>query len=110
MFRLLIRDMRLKLGMTQKELAEEMGLSQSYISKLENFGYFRDAHPSIDVIEDFGKRLNCCPFLLMKIDCEYCSICTNEEDKRKCWVSTRAKIIKVLQEEIEEEEKRKGVE
>lgn len=32
----LIQDTRLKLGMTQEELAEKVGTTKSYISKIEN--------------------------------------------------------------------------
>ena len=32
----LIHDTRLELGMTQEELAEKVGTSESYISKIEN--------------------------------------------------------------------------
>ena len=31
----LIRHMRVQLGLTQKQLADRMGISQSYISRLE---------------------------------------------------------------------------
>lgn len=53
----LIINTRTKLGITQKQLAEKSGVSQSNISKIENRTY----RPSITILkriaDAFGKRL-----------------------------------------------------
>lgn len=53
----LIINTRTKLGITQKQLAEKSGVSQSNISKIENGTY----RPSITILkriaDAFGKRL-----------------------------------------------------
>lgn len=45
-FALTLADARLKAGLTQKELAEKAGVSQSYIAKLEG----GEANPTLDRI------------------------------------------------------------
>ena len=48
-----IRDRRLALGLTQKELSAKCGLSTNYISRIER----ADVSPTIDTLEKLAKAL-----------------------------------------------------
>jgi transcriptional regulator with XRE-family HTH domain len=43
-----IRDLRKKLGITQKEMADELSVTQSYISKIET----AEAMPNVEFIKE----------------------------------------------------------
>lgn len=48
-----IRDRRMDLRLTQKELADKSGLSTNYISRIER----SDVSPSVDTLEKLTKAL-----------------------------------------------------
>ena len=49
-----LKDRRLKLGITQTEVAKAMGVKQSYVSKVENF----EKIPTIETIAKYCFALN----------------------------------------------------
>ena len=53
-FRKQLKDIRLKVGLTQKELAERSGISYSYISKLESG---ENSNPTHEVLSTLGEAL-----------------------------------------------------
>lgn len=53
---LLIREYREKLGLTQKQLAERMGVKQPVVSRLEDANY--ESH-NLKTLEKAAKALNC---------------------------------------------------
>ena len=65
-----MKQLRKKEGLTQKELAQRIEVSQSYVSKLEH-GYTQGLN--IDKILKISKILNVCPcslfVILAKINC-----------------------------------------
>ena len=71
MFNLHIKKVRKKLGLTQKELAEKCGLSQSYISQLES--NLRVVSPTLQTVEVIAENLRICPYILMSYDCNKCT-------------------------------------
>jgi transcriptional regulator with XRE-family HTH domain len=46
-----LKDLRLNYGYKQDWVASEIGLTQSYLSRIEN----NQCHPTLDVIERFAK-------------------------------------------------------
>lgn len=51
-----LKEMRLKSGITQVQLAEKVGISQNYLSQLE---IGRKNNASLDVIKRIAKALDC---------------------------------------------------
>ncbi|MDF2884523.1 MAG: helix-turn-helix protein [Clostridiaceae bacterium] len=66
-FKLNIKQARLERKLTQKQLAEKIGVKQSYISRLEDL----DRHPNLYLILRIALVLNACPYLLV----DFCSEC-----------------------------------
>jgi transcriptional regulator with XRE-family HTH domain len=56
---ILVKAKRLKLGLTLEKLAEQIGSTKSYLSRIENKGIA----PSIKVVDDLSKVLGLKPFL-----------------------------------------------
>ena len=50
-----MKDIRLKRGMTQEELANRIGISQSQIARYEN----GDSEPTLDTLRKLSEELNC---------------------------------------------------
>lgn len=72
----MLKAVREEKGIKQKDLANRLGLSQSYLSKLENKSSYK-VHVSVDTIENLSIELNICPiavflyFLNVKIFCPF---------------------------------------
>lgn len=69
MFKLKIRDIRLKKRITQEELSYKSGVSQGYISYLERDNIIRDKSPTLEIIEQLAKGLEVCPCSLLGCPC-----------------------------------------
>jgi transcriptional regulator with XRE-family HTH domain len=65
---LLLKKARLKKGITQAELVRLSGLSQSYISALEN--NTSNKSPSIKTIRTLADALDVCPLKLLQCNCK----------------------------------------
>jgi transcriptional regulator with XRE-family HTH domain len=65
---LYIRENRLKTSLSQQELAKKVGVSQAYISKLENKTY--KAFPSFETLDKIAKALDTCFYNLFEYDCK----------------------------------------
>lgn len=80
-FKLRIRELRLKKHLSQEELALRSGISQNYISLLEK-GTLRTKSPTLRVIERLAKTLDVCPLELLKCNYKDCKAqskrCTRE--------------------------------
>lgn len=63
-----VKNVRRLLGVTQEELAEKTGLSQSYISELENNNPRNN--PTIKIIEIIAIALDVCPLTLLSCECD----------------------------------------
>jgi transcriptional regulator with XRE-family HTH domain len=66
----MLKEKREKKGLTQSELAKKVGLSENYLSALENRP--QDCNPTLDTIGKLAKELDICPeelfeFLVDKI-------------------------------------------
>lgn len=72
MFKLKIREIRLKKRITQEELSYRSGVSQGYISYLERDNIARDKSPTLEIIEKIAKGLNVCPLILLGCNCLNC--------------------------------------
>lgn len=70
MFKLKIREHREVKGISQKELAEQIGMTQAYISELESNS--RDKSPTLHTIEKIAEALEVCPLDLLECHCKYC--------------------------------------
>lgn len=68
--------------MTQKELCKKVGISQSYLSQIEN-GLHTNKKPTLNLIEDIAQALEVCPFVLISYNCDRCLI-IKEDNKVKC--------------------------
>lgn len=64
----LLKDERKKLGFTQKELAKHIGISQSFLSKIEHKEHYEEIENkiSIELLVKISKTLNICPVCLFK--------------------------------------------
>ncbi|WP_039242709.1 helix-turn-helix domain-containing protein [Clostridium botulinum] len=58
-FQIIIKKFRLEMGLSQKELAVRIGVSQSYIAKLESLQYEKVA--TLKIIKKLSKTLGVCP-------------------------------------------------
>ncbi|GAA0181434.1 hypothetical protein SH2C18_39680 [Clostridium sediminicola] len=67
LYKLSIKEHRTSKQITQKELAAKIGISQNYLSEIENNKY----DISISLLLKIGKVLKICPFSL--IECYYIS-------------------------------------
>lgn len=72
MFKLKIREIRLKKRITQEELSYRSGVSQGYISYLERDNIARDKSPRLETIERIAKGLEICPLKLLSCECKHC--------------------------------------
>ncbi|APM41355.1 helix-turn-helix domain-containing protein [Clostridium kluyveri] len=60
----MFRAIRNKLGITQKQMAERLGISQSYLSKLENTSLYKMNYISIPFIKKTCNEFTMCPIML----------------------------------------------
>lgn len=78
----LIRHKRLKIGLSESELAKRLAINKSYLSRLER--KVKGYNPSLDLIKRLSKELKCCPIELFifftDIDCKYLKI----DESTKC--------------------------
>lgn len=82
MYKLKIRKYRILRNMTQEELADRSGLTQSYIAKLEKDNIIRDKHPNLATLEKISNALNVCLLDIIDRNCDDCNIydnCTKED-------------------------------
>lgn len=99
MFTLHIREVRKKLGLTQKELAEKCGLSQSYISQLES--NLRVISPTLQTIEVIAECLRICPDILISYDCNKCKVVKLKEiDIERCRKETMQQALELHKQNI----------
>lgn len=80
MYKLNIKKYRLLKNMTQEELANKSGLTQSYIAKLEKENVIRTKHPNIYTLEKISNALNICLIDIIDKNCDECNI-YNDCDK-----------------------------
>ena len=85
MIELNIKQIRRRRRMTQRELANKVGISQSYLSLIEN-GVYTNKKPTLNLIEDIAQALEVCPSVLLDYNCDRCNII---KDKVKCKTSFR---------------------
>jgi transcriptional regulator with XRE-family HTH domain len=60
-FRVNVRKRRQELGLTQKALADRMGVSRAYVAQIET----EDQNRSLEVVDDFAKGLQCAAVALL---------------------------------------------
>ena len=82
MIELNVKQIRRLKRMTQKELCKKVGISQSYLSQIEN-SIYTNKRPTLNLIEDISQALEVCPIALISSYCEKCGI-IKEENKTKC--------------------------
>lgn len=80
MLELNIRRIRRIRRTTQKELCQKVGISQSYLSQIEN-GTYTNKKPTLNLIEDIAKALEVCPISLIGYNCDRCNI---NKEKARC--------------------------
>lgn len=56
----MIKLLRMNMGLTQKALAIKIGITQSYMSKLENYDLYHKK-VSVEIITKLAKELKVCP-------------------------------------------------
>ncbi|MGJ0908830.1 helix-turn-helix domain-containing protein [Clostridium botulinum] len=72
----MLKAVRKHKGIKQKDLANRLGVSQSYLSKLENYSLY-EVTVTIDIIKSLAMELNICPiavflyFLNVKLFCRF---------------------------------------
>ncbi|NFD30393.1 XRE family transcriptional regulator [Clostridium botulinum] len=72
----MLKAVRKHKGIKQKDLANRLGVSQSTISKLENYSIY-EVTVTVDLIENLAMELNICPiavflyFLNVKFFCRF---------------------------------------
>lgn len=72
----MIKIFRMHKGIRQKDLASRLGITQPYLSKLENNSIYK-INVNIDIIENLALELNICPvavflyFLNVNISCPF---------------------------------------
>ena len=66
--------------MKQKELCDKVGISQSYLSQIEN-GAYTNKKPTLNLIEDISQALEVCPISLIGYNCDRCNI---NKEKARC--------------------------
>lgn len=69
-FRLKIKYFRESNLLTQEQLAEKSGLSQAYISELEDID--RDKSPTLYTLAVLANALDICPLKLLECHCKFC--------------------------------------
>ena len=80
MFKLNIRKHRLAKNISQKELAQKSGISQSYVSLLEK-GIEREKSPTLQTIESLADALGICAKDVLIIECDLCKNYINKKCK-----------------------------
>ena len=83
----MIKKLRNELNITQKELAKRVGISKSYLNKLEN-NNFNKTTVNIQVVKNLCRVLGICVHILLKewygddflcykskFKCPFCNIC-----------------------------------
>ena len=80
MIELNIKQIRRRRRMTQRELANKVGISQSYLSLIEN-GVYTNKKPTLNLIEDVAQALEVCPISLIGYNCDRCNI---NKEKARC--------------------------
>lgn len=102
MFDLHIKKVRKKLGLTQKELAEKCGFSQSYISQLES--NLRVVSPTLQTVEVIAENLRICPYILMSYDCNKCKTVKLKENSniKECRKETTQQALELHEKDSED--------
>lgn len=80
MFKLKIKEYRLAKNISQKELANRCGISQSYVSMLEKGG-FREKSPTLEVVENLSNGLGVCVKDILIFECDLCKNYINNKCK-----------------------------
>lgn len=83
MYNLKIKKYRLLKNMSQEELANKSGLTQSYIAKLEKDNIIRDKHPNLATLEKIADALEICLIDIFDKNCSDCNIydiCTKKDE------------------------------
>lgn len=80
MFKLNIRKHRLVKNISQKELAQKSGISQSYVSLLEK-GIEREKSPTLQTIESISDALGVCVKDILIFECDLCKNYINKKCK-----------------------------
>lgn len=83
MFRLNIREHRLAKNISQRELAQKSGISQSYVSLLEK-GIEREKSPTLQTIESIADALGVCAKDVLIFECDFCKNYINNKCKFNC--------------------------
>lgn len=83
MYKLNIKKYRILKNMTQEELANKSGLTQSYIAKLEKDNIIRDKHPNLATLEKISDALEICLIDIIDKNCRECNIYDNCDRKDK---------------------------
>ena len=63
-----IKEYRIKLSMSQKDLAEKCGVSKNYISEIENGHKI----PSVNLLLHLSRILDVCPCMILRFKCRNC--------------------------------------
>ncbi|AUM92660.1 helix-turn-helix domain-containing protein [Clostridium botulinum] len=72
----MLKAVRKHKGIKQKDLANRLGITQAYLSKLENNSLYK-INVNIDIIENLALELNICPiavflyFFNVNISCPF---------------------------------------
>lgn len=72
---LVIRSTRRRKGIKQKDLARKLGISQSYLSRLEHRIEKADFNVSCALIMQLAKELDICPFGIVNDLYTVCDTC-----------------------------------
>ncbi|KEI02887.1 helix-turn-helix transcriptional regulator [Clostridium botulinum C/D] len=74
-FELRIKEFRLKLRISQKQLARKAELSQGYIAKLESTRYWNKS-PTLNTLIKIAKVFNVCPYkiVICNGNCNNCKL------------------------------------
>ncbi|MCD3223818.1 helix-turn-helix domain-containing protein [Clostridium botulinum] len=71
-FELQIKEFRMMMGISQKELAKKAELSQGYIAKLES--NYWEKSPTLNTLIKISKAFNVCPYKIFRCN-NNCDIC-----------------------------------
>lgn len=74
MLELRLKEIRLELKITQKELARRSGFSQTYISRLETD---KNMNPTLELVTSLATSMNVCPLRLLYHRNNSCINCKN---------------------------------
>lgn len=80
----MIKQARLKKGLTQGQLAEKVGISRSYISRIEKREEIHEFDVSLEVVHKIANALDLCPLALAMRMFDICQKCDISNPK---WTS-----------------------